>query len=146
MIKDYLNRLKEKNEEKKNKFLKKKMVDERNKELFKMSREEQIKDSACCGDILFCLKYIKDLKSYGTEYAEYYFYETMDIDEKEATEPFEGLMIKLNPPGEGKVYVSYEELLEIIMRNKDMYIVFNPDKKEIVEQYIEEFKKKVNLK
>lgn len=146
MIKKILDKIKEKRKENKVKKIKQQLVCEYNKRQNTMSLEEQMKDSAGCGDLTLALKFYKDLKSYGTDYADYNFYDTMDIDEKNETEPFEGLMIKLNPPGEGKVYVSYEELLEIIMRNKDMYLVFNPDKKEIIEQYIEEFKKKVNLK
>lgn len=117
-----------------------------NKEYLLLSKEDKIKDSIFDGDLLLHLKYFKNLKSFGTDYASYDFYCSMDEENKEGIEPFEGLRVNLLEPGCGTVYVSYEEMIELYNKKKEYYFLINPDQKEEVEKYIEEFKRNANIK
>lgn len=134
-------KLKEKLEEKKKLKIKIKKLQKECNEFNAMSKEDKMVYSLFWNNYLFKLKCISSMTGCGDDYANYEFY-----DESEGEEPYEGLKISLNWPDEGTLIISNEKVLELMEEFKGRFLEDNPDKKEEVEKYIEDFKNNAKLK
>ncbi|MCQ2749569.1 MAG: hypothetical protein MJ246_06370 [Clostridia bacterium] len=86
------------------------------------------------------------LEGCGDDFADYGFYDTTPEDDREGIEPYEGLRVRSNYDFSKYIIVSYEEVLELMEKYKITYLEKNPDRKDEVEKYIDDFKKNAKLK
>ena len=112
-----------------------------------ISYKDKLIEQTFTEDYLFKLECLSQLIGTGSEDISCEFYHTLSDEEKKEIEPYEGLRIYyIVPQINESIILSYNEVLELMEKYKIPYLEKNPDKKDEVEKYIDDFKKNAKLK